>query len=417
MTKAKRATEAETVLAKTTIQYTAPYVVENSPPEIDFDDADDFEAESVEETIDESEMEQEAASPNDFIGQLKAVGVVPESGWALKVEKFPPESLESGPKAFKLPCNRFVFTPSELLAKKHLEKVKMFGPGRYWLTLRAPNAGAISAQWELNIDADNNEQVISPISSQAPPAIPSNFLQAVQAPAPPVPHDPFDEIDKTLRLIERLEKLRSRDNPPAPSEPQGELALAAYLIKQPQISKQITANLIGSQSDSIWPLLFQNLDSIGQMVQGIVGSVFNNIQAAQSVGNPAPSAARFMPPVRSQPVAPKMDSTAELTRLLMPVLTADAAALQIAKAEYVAADIIQLSDYADANQLEPIAHYVEMLARFGPEETTSMLSMLAKQPLILADYHKTWLIELKSELAKYYEPEESAEPANAASES
>lgn len=423
MAKPKR-NDSDEVIAKTTIVYEAP--LHNSLPVPDFNEEIDFE-DSIIESIEPNETDTtepedyDSYSPADFVNQLKATGVVPESGWSLKVEKFPPESLDSGPKAFKLPCNRFVFTPAELQAKKHVDRIKTYGPGRYWLTLRAPNSGSIAAQWELLIDDDNQETVVSPITSQAATVLPG-VVQSAQA-APFAPVDPFAEIEKSLRLIERLEKLRGNNNPaPAPATaPTGKGALLEFLLDQPQAAKQITANLFGQQNDSTMALLLQNLEPIGNMLTGVVNAVLANLQP-QQVGNPLPNVPQVLPSFRQsnhfrQTSNQQIDTPGELAKLLLPALTGDEANLKQFEPANTAAQIIQLSDYADANNSEPISHFVEMLARYGHEETMPMLSMLLKQPLNLGDYHKTWLDNLKLELRAYYEPDEFAEPAKPASAS
>lgn len=390
-----------TVMAETTIKFTAPYSVEESAPIEEIYEPDEPDEADKADEPDENENSFPLTT-SAFVQQLRASGIVPPTGYALKIEKFPPESLESGPSAYKLPCGRFVYSERELLEKAHLPKIKSFGPGRYWLTLRGPKAGAIVANWEMVIDEESIEKNISPLATQQQEPNPQ-FLRQVQQPAA---NDSFDEMEKALKLLERVEKLRRYDVQPQPiaAPISDELAMASFLMKQPTTAKTIAKNLLGSDSGndgSTLSMILNNAEPIGKAIEGIVSLVFANLANLKNQTLPA------LP--QPQPLRPAVNPQDRFWNLLLTPLEDSHLTKEKHSASFIAQAIIQASDEIDQLQLPPISHIVEMLARAEPAESLAMLNAFGNRSLALSPAITEWLIELKKELGNYYELDEPSE--------
>lgn len=402
------------VMAETTIKYTAPLSLAQPPganeDEITETDESELGPDEIEPEDIEEESEPATATGKQFVEQLRAAGVIPQTGYALNVAKFPPDSLESGPKAFKIACNRYIFTAKEILVDKaHIPRIKAYGPGRYWLTLRGPGSSLIMAQWEMNIDEDNNERNISPLATDAQPVQAQQILQALQA---PIPSNPVDELERTFGLIERIEKLRRRDNPqqtvtaPAPLDPN--LAVAKLLLETPSTAKQMAKNLLGggAEAEGIWPMLIANAEPIAKAAEGFISLIFANIAAIKG-GAALPQQMIEPGEMEQMPGQPIVNPSQQLAELLALPLSDDALSADLYSPSMYAKQIIDTADYASQNRLPSIDHYVEMMAKHEPQKSFAMIKMVTKLDITLTPQIETWLSDLRKELQTYYENEQS----------
>lgn len=270
---------ARKVVETKTVTYEQP-VDETEEGEIEVEEDFDFE-----EKPKKPKKKTEKELRNALRERLGKSGVLPTSQLRIHVFKFENENdPTSGVTAEKSFCSKFFCNEDGITNGQHLDIAQRYGPGRYLFMVYMNNA--IVTSFEERVSAPSFGQVQNGQSVAMPdPQNPGQVI--VQMPAQQqVQADPFGDFDKTLKMFERMERMRqSLGIAPQPIEqPKPELSpemqLASVLLTDSDMKKKAIKNLFNGDvgEKDILTTIIENAEPIGQAVQGIIGSIFANLQ-------------------------------------------------------------------------------------------------------------------------------------------
>lgn len=268
---------ARKVVETKTITYEQPVdEIEETEPEPDYD---------YDEAPKQRKKKTEKELRNALRERLGKSGVLPTSQLRIHVFKFENENdPTSGVTAEKSFCCKFFCNEDGVTNGQHLDIAQKYGPGRYLFMVYMNNA--IVTSFEERVSAPSFGQVVQngqPVT-MPDPQNPGQVI--VQMPANQVQADPFADFDKTLKMFERMEKMRQSLGlaPQSTEQPKPELSpemqLASVLLTDSDMKKKAIKNLFNGDAGEkdILTTIIENAEPIGQAVQGIIGSIFANLQ-------------------------------------------------------------------------------------------------------------------------------------------